>query len=224
MQNDVTDVPNYTAHDIVLSTIYLPILIQVAKDKKTITYGNLVQGAKELHPDNEYVKRSIPVLAGRRLNVLRQILRENSLPDLSSLIESTSLRLSDADHLHAKSERKRVYDTDWESHASTIDSDWVKYPYDEVNFAEIKKPDPKPIPPSREKLKRINWGYWQENKEVYPKWIRSKNEEIMDLLMQGYSIEDCYKQVLDRGERNGRISEKKLKQSGKKLKRFRKRV
>ncbi len=34
MTDDITDVTNYTAYDIVLSTIYLPILIQVAKDKK----------------------------------------------------------------------------------------------------------------------------------------------------------------------------------------------
>jgi len=55
MTDDITDVTNYTAYDIVLSTIYLPILIQVAQNKKTITYGDLVQTAKELHPDNEYV-------------------------------------------------------------------------------------------------------------------------------------------------------------------------
>ncbi len=222
MKNGKTDVPNYTAHDIVLSTIYLPILIQVAKDKKTITYGTLVKGAKELHPDNEYVKRSIPVLAGRRLNVLRQILRENSLPDLSSLIVSTSL--SDADHLHAKTERKRVYDTEWDSHASIIDSNWVKYPYDEVEFAEIKKRDPEPKAPSREELKRINWDYWQENKELYPKWFRLKNEEVMSLLLQGYPVADCYKRVLDRGEKHDSVNDIKPKKNAKKLKKFRRRV
>ena len=108
MTDDITDVTNYTAYDIVLSTIYLPILIQVAKDKKTITYGNLVQGAKELHPDNDYVQRSIPVTAGRRLNVLRQILRDNSLPDLSSLVVSASSgKTGDAYHLNPETERKK---------------------------------------------------------------------------------------------------------------------
>lgn len=221
MQNDKTEVPHYTAHDVVLSTIYLPILIRAAKDKQTITYGALVEGAKELHPDNEYVKRSIPVLVGRRLNVLRQILRENSLPDLSSLIVSTSS--SDAVHLQAKTERKRVYDTDWDSHASIIDSNWVKYPYDEVEFAEIKERDPEPKAPSREELKRINWDYWQENKELYPKWFRSKNEEVMSLLLQGYPVADCYKRVLDRGETQG-SKDIKPKKNAKKLKKFRRRV
>ena len=108
MTDDITDVTNYTAYDIVLSTIYLPILIQVAKDKKTITYGNLVQGAKELHPDNEYAQRSIPVTAGRRLNVPRQILRDNSLPDLSSLVVSASSgKTGDAYHLNPETERKK---------------------------------------------------------------------------------------------------------------------
>ena len=201
MTNDITDVTNYTAYDIVLSTIYLPILIQVAQSKKTITYGDLVQTAKELHPDNDYVQRSIPVTAGRRLNVLRQILRDNNLPDLSSLVVSASSGdASDAYHLHAETERKKVYDTDWDAHASIIDSEWVKYPYNEIDFSEIKRREPKPKPPTRDELKRINYDYWVENKNQFPKWFRKKREELLDLLLQGYPVEECYKKVLDRGE------------------------
>ena len=201
MTDDITDVTNYTAYDIVLSTIYLPILIQVAQSKKTITYGDLVQTAKELHPDNDYVQRSIPVTAGRRLNVLRQILRDNNLPDLSSLVVSASSGdAGDAYHLHAETERKKVYDTDWDAHASIIDSEWVKYPYNEIDFSEIKRREPKPKPPTRDELKRINYDYWVENKNQFPKWFRKKREELLDLLLQGYPVEECYKKVLDRGE------------------------
>ena len=201
MTDDITDVTNYTAYDIVLSTIYLPILIQVAQNKKTITYGDLVQTAKELHPDNEYVQRSIPVTAGRRLNVLRQILRDNSLPDLSSLVVSASSGdASDAYHLHAETERKKVYDTDWDAHTSIIDSEWVKYPYDKIDFSEIKKREPKPKPPSRDELKRINYDYWVENKNQFPKWFHMKREDLLDLLLQDYPVEECYKKVLERGE------------------------
>ena len=51
MSEDITDIKNHTAYDIVLSAVYLPILIQTANNKKTITYGELVQTGKELHPD-----------------------------------------------------------------------------------------------------------------------------------------------------------------------------
>ena len=199
MAEDITDVTTYSAHDIVLSAIYLPILIQVAQNQKTITYSNLVQTAKELHPNNEYVRRSIPVTVGRRLNVLRQILRDNSLPDLSSVVVSASSGdAGSAYHLHAETERKKVYDTDWDAQASIIDSEWVKYPYDEVDFSEIKNRKSKP--PSREELKKINSEYWAENKQLFPKWFLKKREEILNLLAQGHPVEECYKQVLERGE------------------------
>ncbi len=161
----------------------------------------MVQGAKELHPDNDYVQRSIPVTAGRRLNVLRQILRDNSLPDLSSLVVSASSGdAGDAYHLHAETERKKVYDTDWDAHTSIIDSEWVKYPYDEIDFTEIKKREPKPKPPTRDELKQINYEYWVENKSQFPKWFHKKREDLLDLLLQGYPVEECYKKVLERGE------------------------
>ena len=66
MTTDIKDITNHTAYDIVLAGVYLPILIQTAKKRRTITYGELVQTGKELHPDNKYVLGSIPVTAGRR--------------------------------------------------------------------------------------------------------------------------------------------------------------
>ena len=95
--------------------------------------------------------------------------------------------------------------------------------FDEVEFAEIKERGPEPKAPSREELKRINWDYWQENRELYPKWFRSKNEEVMSLLLQGYPVADCYKRVLDRGETQG-SKDIKPKKNAKKLKKFRRRV
>ena len=204
MDKDTQNTSNRTAFDVVLSRIYLPILIQVAKKQQIITYGELVQTSKELHPDNDYVQRGIPTTAGRRLNVLREILTGHSLPDLSSLVVSASTGdVGEAYHLNQtqlKKERDQVYATDWDSHLGTIDDQWVKYPYEEIDFTEIKKKEPKPKPPSREELKKINSDYWKENHKLFPKWLRGKREEILDLLYQGYTVEECYKTVIERGE------------------------
>ena len=203
MSEDTTDIKNHTAYDIVLSAVYLPILIQTANNKKTITYGDLVQTGKELHPDNEYVQRSIPVTAGRRLNVLRQILREHSLPDLSSLVVSASSG-DTGDAYHLKSEvqeiRKEVFEINWDKHANIIDTDISKIPYDEIDFSELRKRTPKVKLPTRKELLTINSDYWKENKELFPKWFRTKREVLVDLLLQGYPVEECYKQVLEQGE------------------------
>lgn len=44
------------------------------------------------------------------------------------------------------------------------------------------------------------------------------NKEVMSLLLQGYPVADCYKQVLDRGETQGNINDIKPKKNAKKLK------
>ncbi len=189
MSRHSTDITNHTAYDIVLSAVYLPILIQTAKNKKTITYGELVQTGKELHPDNQYVQRSIPVTAGRRLNVLRQILREHSLPDLSSLVVSASSgKTGDAYHLKSEVQeiRKEVFEINWDKHANIIDAVISKIPYDEIDFSELRKKIPNP--PSRQQLLQINFDYWKENNELFPKWFITKREVLVDLLLQGYPV------------------------------------
>lgn len=77
---------NITLNDVQLAAVYYPILVDLARHKHCLTYGELVKRAKESHPDVEYVQRAIPVSAGRKLDVVRLFTFERSLPDVTSLI------------------------------------------------------------------------------------------------------------------------------------------
>ncbi|TKF95342.1 hypothetical protein, partial [Vibrio sp. F13] len=77
---------NITLNDVQLAAIYYPILVDLARHKHCLTYGELVKRAKESHPDAEYVQRAIPVSAGRKLDVVRLFTSERGLPDVTSLI------------------------------------------------------------------------------------------------------------------------------------------
>lgn len=203
MTTDITDVTDHTAYDIVLAGVYLPILIQTAKERRTITYGELVQTGKELHPDNNYVLGSIPVTAGRRLNVLRQTLREHSLPDLSCLVISASSgKTGDAYHLKSSEQelREAVFSTDWDHYQEALDNEISQLPYEEIDFTGVRRKSPKPRPPSRQELLDTMSNYWKENGSQYPKWVRTKREVIIDLLFQGYSVEECFNQVVEEGQ------------------------
>lgn len=203
MTTDITDIRDHTAYDIVLAGVYLPILIRTARNRRTITYGELVQTGKELHPDNNYVQGSIPVTAGRRLNVLRQTLREHSLPDLSCLVVSASSgKTGDAYHLKSseKELREAVFSTDWDQYLEVLANEISKIPYDEIDFTEVGRKSPKPKPPSRQELLDTMSNYWKEHGSQYPKWVRTKREVVIDLLFQGYPVEECFNQVIEEGQ------------------------
>jgi len=204
MTTDTTDVTNHTAYDIVLAGVYLPILIQTAKKHRTITYGELVQTGKELHPDNNYVLASIPVTAGRRLNVLRQTLRDHSLPDLSCLVVSASSgKTGDAYHLKSseKELREAVFSTDWDQYQEVLDNEISQISYEEIDFTGVRRKSPKPKPPSRQELLDTMSNYWKENGSQYPKWVRTKREVVIDLLFQGYPVEECFNQVVEENDK-----------------------
>jgi hypothetical protein len=68
---------NITLTDVQLASAYYPILIDLAKKKQRITYGELVAKAKRMYPTTS---------TGRRLDVIRIFTAERELPDITSLV------------------------------------------------------------------------------------------------------------------------------------------
>ena len=68
---------NTTDIDLLLAEIYYPILVTIAKSKGLITYKDLVDHAKKLHPNDLIVQNAIPVSTGRRLDAVRKFTSKN---------------------------------------------------------------------------------------------------------------------------------------------------
>lgn len=81
---------NITLNDVQLAAAYYPILIDLAKHKHRLTYGELVGKAKVIYPEKGYVQNAIPVSTGRKLDVVRIFTNERNLPDVTSLIINKS--------------------------------------------------------------------------------------------------------------------------------------
>lgn len=81
---------NVTLTDVKLASVYYPILIDLAKHKQRLTYGKLIEKAKEKHPDIPEVQNAVPVGTGRRLEVVRYFTEQHGYPDLTSLVISKS--------------------------------------------------------------------------------------------------------------------------------------
>ena len=196
---------NLTRLDLVMSSFYLPILIETAIAKKKITYGELVMESKARHTEHKDVQESIPRHVGRRLNALRELFNEGDMPDLSSLVVSkTTKKPGKAYHLDAVTEREKVYGYDWSIHQIELQAALAQktvtvksVPYKNKKAKTLKKP----AAMTREKALQINLEFWQKNKALFPVWMSNKREDIISLLLEGHAVEDCYKKVLEKGEK-----------------------
>jgi len=197
-----TDRDNWTAHDINLSRIWLPILIEVAKHGKKISYGELIKLGVEHNPENKYAPSTIPLKVGNHLNVLRQLLRELDLPDISVIVvNGTTGEPGDAYAFDFPTEQRKVYSTDWDNHKEYIESLFGAIKYEEYDFSKKRVKKDKPPPRlKREELVKMMSSFYRENGSQYPKWVRGKREDIIDLLSDGMGVEDAFKQVIEKGQ------------------------
>lgn len=180
---------NITLNDVQLAAAYYPILIDLAKHKHCLTYGELVENAQEMYPDKEYVKSAIAVSTGRKLDVVRIFTSERNLPDVTSLIINKNQGECGAgftDHFNPEEARTKVYAYDW----SEVSSDFDLY----IEAVEKQATPRKRI--KRPEALKIMSEYYKDNKDALPASIKDKREEIIVLLMEGFPVEESFNQVL----------------------------
>ncbi|NRB38352.1 MAG: hypothetical protein HRU20_07765 [Pseudomonadales bacterium] len=179
---------NITLNDVQLAAAYYPILIELAKHKHCLTYGKLVDQAKEMHPDLEYVQNAIAVSAGRKLDVVRIFTSERDMPDVSSLIINKGQGECGSgftDYFDPEAARTEVYAYDW----SEVSTEFDVY----IEAAE-KNAIPKKLRKRPEALSLMS-SYYKNNKANYPASIKDLREEILILLMEGFTEREAFDQV-----------------------------
>ena len=181
---------NITLNDIQLAAAYYPILIDLAKHKHCLTYGELVKNAKKMYPHKDYVQNAIAVSTGRKLDVVRIFTSERELPDVTSLIINKSEGECGTwftDHFDPEKARSEVYSYDW----SEVSSEFDLY----IDTVEKQATPKKRI--KRSEAMIIMSEYYKDKKEFYPASIKDKREKIIVLLMEGFSTEESFKQVMN---------------------------
>ncbi|MDD2179443.1 hypothetical protein OIN59_18555 [Acidovorax sp. D2M1] len=177
-----------TLVDIQLASAYYPLLVDLAKHKHCLTYGELVTKAKEEYPNRPEVQNAIAVSTGRRLDVVRMFTSEHDLPDLTSLIISKGsgeCGVGFTRNFDPKTSRDKVFAFDWSIVTTDFDG-----------FLEITKKSIKPrIPVKETKALELMSSYYQENKKDLPKSIRESREQILELIMEGLSPEEAFSQA-----------------------------
>ena len=175
---------NLTLLDVQLARIYYPLLIDLAKHKHSLTYGELVSEAKNLHPHLDYVQNAFPLSIGRRLNAVWHFTEERELPDLTALLINKGKGEEGSDSFD-KNMRQKIYNYDW----SNVDDNFDLY-------SDQLEKEITPVKRNNEKEARsIMSMHYKENKNKYPDSIKKHRREIISLLMEGIDVQEVFRTV-----------------------------
>jgi hypothetical protein len=177
---------NVTLTDVLLASAYYPILVDLAKHKHCLTYGELVERAKAEYPERPIVQKAIAVSTGRRLDVVRMFTSERQLPDLTSLVinkGSGECGSGFTRHFDPVTARERVFEFDW----SAVSLDFAGF----VKSTEVAvKPRKKVKEPRARELMAT---FYQQHKAMLPAVVRDRREVIVELIMEGFAEEEAFK-------------------------------
>jgi hypothetical protein len=183
---------NITLSDVQLASAYYPILIDLAKHKHCLTYGELVERAKGLYPTRPVVQKAIAVSTGRRLDVVRIFTSERDLPDLTSLIinkDKGECGVGFTQHFDPKAARDAVFAFNW-SEVSTDFDGFVKQTESVIKPRKKVKED---------KARQLMAEYYKAHKEALHPSVRDHRELIVELIMEGFSPKDAFMQAQTHG-------------------------
>jgi hypothetical protein len=168
-----------TLVDVQLASAYYPILVDLAKHKHCLTYGELVVQAKKTYPDLPVVQKAIAVSTGRRLDVVRRFTSERGLPDLSALIINSSTGECGAaftKNFDPVATRDMVFSFNWHS----VNTDFDGFVCDAERSIKTRK-----------KIKEsvaldLMSQYFLLHKANIPSCIREHRDLIVELIMEGF--------------------------------------
>jgi hypothetical protein len=176
---------NVTLIDVQLASAYYPLLVVLAQHKHSVTYGELVDQAKTEYPDRPVVQKAIAVSTGRRLDVVRMFTAERDLPDLTSLVinkGSGECGVGFTRNFDPVAAREEVFSFDW----STVSTDFDGFVQHTENAIKPRKPV------KEAKALELMSAHYQSQRANLPPAIREKREQIVELIMEGFSPEEAF--------------------------------
>jgi predicted DNA-binding ribbon-helix-helix protein len=180
-----------TTTDLELALAFYAVLVEHARRRETLTYGQLVERAQDKFPSNEIVAKAIPVSVGRRLDFVRAFTGQRALPDLSSIVVNKTTGECGTGftrNFDPEEARAQVFGHDWE----TVSTEFTGA----VMAARERVLEPKKQALNHDQAARLMSDYYMANKATIPAAVRAHRETIIQLMMSGISPQEAFAQVL----------------------------
>jgi len=190
----------FTTADIALAAAFYPILIDQAKRREKITYGELIKQAKSRHPDDPEVQAAVAVTVGRKLDAIGACASAKGLPDVTSLVvnaTSGECTRNFPDHDSPEAARRQVYAFDWSAVADEFDAALAATLAAPASAKTSKKPAaPKLIAEFEAAQQLYLYCKHTEPKLMLNPLVQERKDDIVALIRRGSSPEAALQQVL----------------------------
>ncbi len=213
---------NYTHLDLLLASLYFPILVEYVKEYRSasvtdrkywnVTYKDLVEKAQLIYGDIDEIQNANTISAGRRLGVIRQICNGNC-PDMSCLIvNKNSKKPGDAYQavFNPITEREELLK---EQNGKQFDFDLFKEEFNKrvealqsllpavpLKRKRITRSTQTKIKISDEMAYRIMYRYFDQHRAILPKSITTQRELIIKEIKEEVSVETAFDNAVKRIE------------------------
>jgi hypothetical protein len=180
---------NFTSTDLELAAAYYPILVELAQQRRCLSYGELLSEAQRRFPDRPVVQRAIPVSTGRRLDVIRVFAAERNIPNLSALILNKERRESGSgadDQADSKEISEAIFAYDWQELTAEFDS-----------YCTLRRRAPAPRKKvSAATARTLMAEHYAVHKMSLPKDVVRHRELILGLIEKGGTAAEAFEQAL----------------------------
>ncbi|MDN7856286.1 hypothetical protein [Burkholderia cepacia] len=184
------DRPRPTAHSLRLGALYFPILVDCAREKQLIEYGELIDLAKKRYPDDSGIQNSIPVSLGKKLDVVRMFCLQRGLPDLAGIVigkGSGQPGRGYAGFHSADDIQQQVFAFDWQREMPSFNAHVVDEIERVTSLVKRKK----------DAAGELLYAYYRDNKAELPADIIRYKERILTLLLEGHEVADAFEMAVN---------------------------
>lgn len=172
-----------TELDVEIAALFYPVLVEVARAKELVSFGDLIRRTQKLHPDNLAMQRQVPVGVGRRLETVRVFTDAKGYPDLTCLVVNPGKSVPpETYYTNPEAEQARVAAFDW----SEVEAEFS------LQIASWRKAAEKRPKRRREEAVDLMAKYYLGHKAALPPAIRDYREHIIAELMAGEDVETAF--------------------------------
>ena len=186
--------------DIALAVAYYPMLIELAVERRTMSFNEFVKRAKNRYPENPFVQSAIPTSTGRRLEFIRIFTKKNGLPDLSVWITNKDGKNSTSyeNDFDAKNERDKSAMLNWIDYQDAWDEHKLYLKKLAIRLTRRKEKEALSLMAkfALEMRPRIQAAIPNPHSLSYDKLVRQFREPILEGLMEGRDPENVLQDVI----------------------------
>jgi hypothetical protein len=186
---------NLTSTDLELAAAYYPILVELAQQRRCLSYGELLSEAQRRYPDQPVVQRAIPVSTGRRLDVIRLFCAEHNIPNLSALILNKERREAGSG-IDQPVDPKDAVDPK-ETCEAIFAYDWSELTLEFDDYLTLRRRAPTPRKKvSAATARTLMAEHYAVHKMSLPKDVVRHREVILGLIEKGGTAAEAFEQAL----------------------------